>query len=146
MVITPFHTQHVLKAYSQQLAIRSRVSKDKAPPSGQRDNVTISFESKKKLLADKITQEIVNQLTTGSEHSQTTRKILDRLNQEFGQPLNISSPDGKEIIFEVLEGPDGQAARNLSEEESGGLKRKLFDITKSMVYDGLLLREDTHET
>jgi len=135
MEIINFHVQHILRAYSQQLADGSRVSRGKVNKNPvQKDEVTISTESKKRLLVDKIALGIIDQFSNGSEISKTGREILDRLSQEYGQPLEVSSNDGG-MVFKVLDKTNGQGVKFLSPQENDQLKKRLFDIAQSIVYN-----------
>ena len=138
MHITNFQVQHILRSYSRQLADGSRVSKGKPNKNtAQKDEVNISAESKKRLLADKITQELMSQFTNGFELNQTGRDILDRLSQEYGHPLEVSHMDGQGMVFKVSDGENGGTTRLLSTPENEHLKKRLFDMTQSTVYNDL---------
>ena len=139
MIIGNFQVNSVLKAYSQQLSVRSRSSKAKiGKDTTQKDEVTLSQEGKKMLLVDKITKEIVSHLTTGSERSHTSREILDQLSQDFGHPLEVDTDNGNGIAFKVLNEKGDGVTQYLSSAENEELKKKLFDIAQSMVYANLV--------
>jgi hypothetical protein len=136
MIITNFDVQQVLRTYNRQLGERSRLSREKvARKSGQQDAVSISDESKKRLLTEKITQEIINQFPNGSERNKTMQAIVNQLSQEYGKPLDVSADDGRDLAFKVLD--NGQSGGSLSPAENEQLKKRFIDITKSMVYDNL---------
>jgi hypothetical protein len=135
MIIGNFQVHSVLKAYSQQLSVRSRSSKTKiVKDTTQKDEVTLSQEGKKMLIVDKITKEIVSQLTNGSERSHTGREVLAQLSQEFGRPLDVDTDNGNGIAFKVLNEKGDEVTQYLSSAENEELKKKLFDIAQSMVY------------
>ncbi|MGQ9646432.1 MAG: DVU0524 family FlgM-associated protein [Thermodesulfobacteriota bacterium] len=138
MEITNFYVQHILKAYSQQLSNRARISKEKtkAVPV-QRDQVTLSEESKKKMVADKVVQQLVTQLTRQQERNETALEILNRLSQEYGHRLDVSADDEGAIVFKVLE-ETPEKIRSLPPEENENLKSRLLEVTRSIVYDHLL--------
>lgn len=139
MILTDYHVQHVLRAYTQQLSTKSRISKEKlAKQAGQRDEVTISKESKKMLIIDKIAEEIVSQLVSGSPRSETGKAVLERLSKEYGQPLDVTSEDGRGIIFRVLSEESGGFNKSLSPEENKFLMQKLYDVTKSFIHEHLV--------
>ncbi len=142
MVITNFQVQHILRAYSQQLSVRSRASKEKTDRTAvQKDEVMISQESKKRLIADQVSHEIVAQLVNGSERNDTSRTILNRLSQEYGRPLDVENHDGQGVVFKVLSETEGKVAEPLSSAENEQLQRRLFDITQSVVYNDLVKGE-----
>ena len=138
MIIGDFQVQHVLRSYSRQLAEGSRVSKAKVENKiSQHDEITLSPESKKRQLADKITREIITQFSNGSEMTPTGRQVLERLSREVGQPLQLSYGEEQGMSF-VVPDETGQGTRVLSGPENEELKKRLFDITQSTVYNDLL--------
>lgn len=90
------------------------------------------------LIVDKITKEIVSQLTNGSERSHTSREILGQLSQEFGRPLDVDTDNGNGIAFKVLNEKGDEVTQYLSSAENEELKKRLFDIAQSMVYANLI--------
>ena len=139
MIIGDFHVQHILKAYSQQLSVRSRISKDRVnKQDGQKDEVTLSKESKKMLVVDKIAKELIAQLTNGSRRNETSQAILNRLSQEYGRPLDVASDGGQGIAFKVLSETDGGVKEYLAPAENNQLEKRLYEMTKSFVNEQLI--------
>jgi len=137
MTINNLNIHSVLQTYHRQLAEGSRLSRERVNKRYlQEDGVNISQESKKRLLVDKISQEVVHELASGAaESNTTTREILNRLCQEYGKPLEISSEDGQTIVFKV---PQNEGMETLPDSENERLKKRLFDITRMVIYDHLL--------
>jgi hypothetical protein len=75
MVITPFYTQKILQAYSQQLTMKTRVSSGKGKELIPKDSITISAEGQKKLAMAKGAQGIVNNLTNAQSNGQQDQQI-----------------------------------------------------------------------
>lgn len=139
MVITNFYLQHILKAYSQQLSNRTRISGDKARKmTTQRDEVILSQESRKKMVADKVVLELISQLAGHTERNETALEILNRLSQEYGRPLDLSASEEEGIVFKVLSEPSGEVLGYLPPEENEKMKKKLLEVTRSIVYDHFL--------
>ena len=139
MTIINYSVQQILRTYNQHLNDRSRLSKEKGYKRVvQQDAVSISQESKKKLLTDKITQEIMNQFLSGEGRNETMQAIMNRLSQEYGKPLDVSSDNEQHLVFKVLHKENGGETESLSPAENEQLKKRLFDITKSIVYDNLI--------
>jgi len=139
MIITDIHVQQVLKAYSRQLSSRPRLSnREKVDRNlSQKDQVTLSTESKKMWIVDKIAKEIISQMARGGEHTETAKEIINRLSQEYGQPLEIISDESNGIIFKVLGGEKDDKNLSLSPSENKRLQERLFDITKTIIYQQL---------
>jgi predicted HAD superfamily phosphohydrolase len=138
MTVTNFAVQQVLRTYHRQLAEKTRLSREKVyRKTLQPDSVTISPESKKRLLTDRITQEITNQFLSGSERNETMDAIMGQLSQEYGKPLDVST-DGQNLVFKVLSQGNGQEAENLSPAENEQLNKNFIDITKAIVYTNLV--------
>jgi len=139
MIITDIHVQQVLKAYSRQLSSRPRLSnREKVERNlSQKDQVTLSTESKKMWIVDKIAKEIISQMARGGEHTETAKEIINRLSQEYGQPLEITSDESNGIIFKLLGGEKDDKNLSLSPSENKRLQERLFDITKTVIYQQL---------
>ena len=134
MGINPLYTQNVLKAYSQQQSVRSRMAKVKNSPVIPRDQIEISGESKNKYLANKISQEIVSNLTQNPTRNPLAQEILKKLGQEFGTPIDVVPDPGQELAFNILPEKTGEPSRDLSPAENDLLKKKIFDIAQTIVY------------
>ncbi len=138
MTITNFDVKQVLQTYHRQLGEKSRLLREKGnKKSAQQDSVTISQESKKRLLTDRITQEIMNQFLSGSERNGTVGAIMSQLSQEYGKPLAVSTDDGQNLVFKVFSQGTSQEAEEVSPAENAQLNKKFIDITKAIVYDNL---------
>jgi hypothetical protein len=104
---------------------------------GPKDEVIISQESKKRLMAEKISHQIIQQFSTGSELGNTHREVLSRLSREYGQPVKVEKKEGQGMVFKIEDGKSPEEARSASPEESQRIERKLFEITQSIVYNNL---------
>jgi hypothetical protein len=139
MTIINYNVQQILRTYNRQLGERSRGSREKVDKKFiQQDAVTLSPESKKRNLTDKITQEIMNQFQNGSERNETMQAIVNRLSQEYGKPLDVSGDGGQDLVFKVSNKENGQNGGSLSPAENEQLNKRFIDITKSVVYDNLV--------
>ena len=139
MTIINYNVQQILRTYNRQLGERSRASREKVDKKFiQQDAVTLSPESKKRNLTDKITQEIMNQFQNGSERNETMQAIVNRLSQEYGKPLDVSADGGQNLVFKVSNKENGQSGGTLSPAENEQLNKRFIDITKSVVYDNLV--------
>lgn len=137
MIITNYQVQHVLRAYSRQLADGPRATRHKLAKTTETDEVTISAESKKMLMVDKIVNQLVLHLSHDPERNETAQEILKRLSHEFGKPLDVGLDNGNGLTFKILDPSNGGTAEYVSAAEAEDLKKKLFEIARSVVYDKL---------
>jgi hypothetical protein len=137
MIITNYQVQHVLRAYSRQLADGPRLSRDKLSKATQKDEVTLSAESKKMLMVDKIANQLVAHLTHDPERNETEQEILNRLSQEFGRPLEVGSDNGNGLVFKIVDPSSGGATEYVSSTEAEALKKRLAEIARAVVYEKL---------
>ena len=136
MIITNYQVQSTLRAYGQQLAEKSRLARVKAPKNpGPKDEVILSQESKKRLTAQKISHQLIRQLNDGSQRADTHREILSRLSREYGQPVTVEKKEGQGLVFKVHDGKSSGGTRSPSPEEAEILNKKLFAISRSIVYN-----------
>jgi hypothetical protein len=139
MVITSYHIQNILRTYSHQLSEGTRLARSrKVDSAGRNDFVKISTEARKRFMVEKISQEIVQNLGNGLERNDTTREILDRLSQEYGQPLDVALKEDQGLVFQIKGRDSGQDPDTLSPADSAQLKTRLMDITKAVISDNLL--------
>ena len=137
MVINPIHTEKVLKAYNLQLSMRPRTSKGRKNSLIPGDVIMISPESKKKSMAVKISQEIVNNLTKNSPRDKMADEVMNQLSRTYGQSLEVDEKAGEGLAFMVTSEKQGESPRYVSREENETLRQKLLDITQSIVYRNL---------
>jgi hypothetical protein len=137
MVINPFYTQQVLKAYNLQLSMRARTSKGPTNSPASRDVITISPQSREKSMVAKISQEIVNNLAKNSPRNETADEAMSQLSQTYGQLFEVEEKTGEGLVFRVVSEKKGDPPRSLSKEENEKIKQKLVDITQTIVYRNL---------
>jgi len=138
MIIANYQVQKTLRAYSQQLAERTRLSKTKAQKNvAPKDQISLSPEGKKRLLAEKIATQIITQFATGADLNDTHREILKRLSNEYKFGIEMEIKEGRGLAFKISPGDSPDGPRYLSAEETEKAKRKLFEITQSVVYNNL---------
>ena len=138
MIINNYQVQSTIRAYNQQLADKTRMARIKSPTkTGPKDEVIISQESKKRIMAEKISRQIIQQFNDGTELGSTHREVLSRLSQEYGQPVRVEKREGQGLIFKIATGKSSEEVRSASPEEAEKIERKLFEITHSIVYNNL---------
>ena len=138
MIIANFQVQNILRAYTEQLGDRGRFSRAKATKTAlPKDEVSLSAESKKKMMTDRIAREMVAQFTQGPELNETGREILRRLSREYGHALTPEWKQGEGLVFRADRGDGREGGEVLPPDENERLKNSLFDIARSVVYSNL---------
>jgi hypothetical protein len=117
--------------------MRARTSKGKKNGLAPGDVITISPESKKKSMAAKISQEIVNNLTKNSPRDRMADEVMNQLSRTYGQSLEVEEKTGQGLAFMVASEKKGDPPRYVSREENETLIQKLLDITQTIVYRNL---------
>lgn len=139
MTITNFQVQNIIKAYRVQSAVRSRMGKEKNVKNvPQRDEVNFSPESKKRLLAERISEGLKQQLFRGEERSETIQRALSQLSQEYGRNLDFDIENEGSLSFTVADPNSPGEIQMLSAEENQQLQARLFDITRNIIYDNMI--------
>lgn len=136
MIITNLHVQNILRAYSKQLSFKPKISKGKQESIIQKDQISLSAEGKKMWMIDKIAKELINQIVSGEERKDTAKEILNLLSEEYGHPLDVIKDDGKGFLFRKLDNEKGDSSF-LPPSENDKLEKRLFEITKAMIYQKL---------
>ena len=103
-------------------SVQGQVSKNVA----LKDQVSISPESKNRLNAEKIANQLISQFGNGNGPSDTSREILNRLNREYGQILKFEAKEGQGLVFKVSDETKPQGSPHLSLEEMEELQKNYW--------------------
>lgn len=107
VIIANHQVQNSLRVYGQQMTDRSRLSKAKVAEKGAlKDQMRISRESKKRLSAEKIAKQLIDQFGNGNETSDTGWEILKHLNREYGQILHYEAKEDQGLSSRFPTKPD----------------------------------------
>lgn len=139
MTISNFQVQNIIKAYRVQSALKSRQARAQANKNIiPKDEMNFSAESKKILLTDKITQGVIKQVLNGDEANETIQEALNRLSKEYGKSLEMNVENGQTFSFKVSDLQKSEKVEVLPASENERLKKRLFDITQSIIYNNLI--------
>jgi uncharacterized FlaG/YvyC family protein len=140
MAITSYQVQNILRTYARQLSRGHRLARTKkAQEQAPADQVNISIEARRKQVIEKITQEIVANISSrapglGSDLSGVEDQALEQLSREYGKPLDISEDESTgQLMFRVVDADEGKVVEYLSPEESAGLQERLYALTQEII-------------
>lgn len=140
MAITSYQVQNILRTYARQLSRGHRLARTKkAQEQAPADQVNISIEARRKQVIEKITQEIVANISSrapglGSDLSGVEDQALEQLSREYGKPLDISEDESTgQLMFRVVDADEGEVVEYLSPEESAGLQERLYALTQEII-------------
>ncbi len=142
MGITTYQVQNILRTYGKQLSRgkkKPRLTPDSLKARAIADQVNISSDAKRRQVINKITQEIIGQLT-GQIQSRgpLEKEALSRLSKEYGRPLEVFEDRDGNVRFAVVDGRQRTIVEELSSEESQELSRRLSEITKAIVDENMV--------
>jgi|Deesub1362A_J573_1020465.scaffolds.fasta_scaffold03876_5 hypothetical protein len=142
MTITSYQVQNILRTYAKQLSRGQRLARRRAAAeSAPGDQVNISIEARRKQVIEKITAEIVANLSArvpglapGEGLGGVERQALEQLSQEFGKPLDVVSDEKTgRLLFRVIDPQRGEVIQSLDAEESARLQERLYQITQQII-------------
>jgi len=135
MVISAYQVNNVLRVYGDQLR-QSRISM-RPNNAGTRspDKINISAEAKRKVILDKIANDIVDKITQyGPQDNQNNieNELSKELENEYGINLGINRKSPTDLIFKVID-ENGETINSLTIEDSRFSRYKLGEITTETV-------------
>ncbi len=142
MSITTYQVQNILRTYGKQLGRARKAVGAQAPKTNGTvapDQVEVSNDARRRQVIAKIAQEIIGQITS-QNHPKTPleNQALNRLSEEFGQPLEVfRDPDGN-TRFAVIDPQTKQVTEELTPEENRQLSERFLEITKAVVNETMI--------
>jgi len=138
VTVNPFLVKTVLRTYDQHQDTGRRLARfqkymDRA---GQGDSVSISKEAKRRLLVEKVTAEIVDNLIGSDSANPVVRDIKQQLTKEFGNDVVFRYPsDGSGL--QILKKTD-QGVGELTNGEKDAFMRRLWEVALNRVNETML--------
>lgn len=139
MTIKPHIQQNILRVYGRHLdqgrrMARYRMLLQKSLPPG--DTVTLSQDSKRKLLVERIAREIMESLMVSESVNPVVEEIKKTLQHEFGFAMEFRYPPLATEI-QILR-KDGEDLQEITGEEKSAIMEKLWRITLDTVNETML--------
>lgn len=127
-----FYTQHMLLQYGRQLTTARRLARHRQAmrlASGQEDE--IPPEVKRKLMVERVTAEIVDNLFLTGSDNPVVHEVRERLNTALGETFTFRYPPGEldmRIFREREDGPE-----EVTSEQKALIVDKLWKIAQETV-------------
>ena len=147
MAISTYQVQNVLRTYAKQLSkgqrlARARIAHETLPY----EQINTSIGIRRKLIIEKITAEIVNNLGLNFPGEETAGGLggveaaaMSKLIKEYGQPLQIKQDEISGFFsFKVVDPETGVIVHNLDHQESARLANRLGDIAQEIIDQNML--------
>jgi hypothetical protein len=128
----------MLLNYDRQLVNARRLARYRRTLQGADagDEVRLSRQAKRRELVERVAREIVeNLIITGSDNP-IVQEIKDRLDQDYGEKLEIKYPPTELDIQIFTSGPSGPV--ELGQEEKARILQRLWKITLDKVSESML--------
>jgi hypothetical protein len=144
MAVSPKDVEKVLRTYGRRLRRSQQLLKGSAPREADTaDSVNLSAQTK--------SQQVVGQSTAESDQDkgrrecsdEVEREAINRLSQEYGEPLQIVNAGDGHIQLGVMDAGAENVPHLLSPKESERLAARLHQITTEMIRH--TLRENRDE-
>jgi hypothetical protein len=130
----PSHQIHnVLKVYSKQLS-QARVMERRKVLSQQtgEDKITLSAVGKRQAIIEKVAADIVERITQSGPQDNVDQEIIDRLEDEFGQPIDFNKNDNN-FVFNVIDKDNEKTTTAFQMSDPGYFMKRLEQLAKEAV-------------
>ncbi len=130
----PSHQIHnVLKVYSKQLSQARILDRQKAlfQPSAA-DKINISAEGKRQAIIDRVAADLVERITQSGPQDKVEQEIVDKLENELGQPVRFNGT-GNQFIFNVVDQNNEKTINTVEVDDPEYLVRRLEQLAKEAV-------------
>jgi len=130
----PNHQVHnVLKVYSKQLS-QARVMERKKALSQQpgEDKITLSTAGKRQAIIEKVAADIVERITQSGPQDNVDQEIMDKLEDEFGQPIDFNQKDNN-FVFNVIDKNNEKTTTAFQMDDPGYFMNRLEQLAKEAV-------------
>lgn len=138
MTANPANVRRMLRTYGKQLTSAKRLARFRRAlkMSQAQDEVSISRQAKRRMLVERIAQEIIENLIVSNTDNPVVGEILDQLQRDFGERFMFEYPlDGGDV--QLLRDSENGPMEITGEEKHHVLKR-LWEITLVKVDETML--------
>jgi hypothetical protein len=134
MAVSPRDVQKVLRTYGRRLRQSPQLLQKSAPDEPEAaDSANLPAQTKSNPVVDRSTAE-TDQDQGGREcPEEVEREAINRLSQEYGEPLHVVDAGDGEIQLGVVDAGVGSVRHLLSPKESERLAARLHQITTEII-------------
>jgi hypothetical protein len=145
MQIPSYQIQNVLKIYSQQLSQGKVPGKNKFANVNKisADSVTISSESKRQAIIDKVASNIVDRIITEGPPKKTQEKITSQFDKEFDKNINFTK-EKNQFTYTKIDENNQKIIHTLSVEDSKFIVRRMAELARKIADGDMKLQEGTN--
>jgi len=145
MAVNPKDVQKVLRTYGRRLRQSSQLLQKSAPRDAEMaDSVDLSARTKNQHVVEQSTAETDQDKGRRECPGEVEREAIDRLSQEYGEPLHVVNAGDGQIQLGVVDAGAGNVRHLLSPKESERLAARLRQITIEIIRH--TLRENREES
>ena len=145
MAVNPKDVQKVLRTYGRRLRQSSQLLKKSAPRDAETaESLDLSALTKSHHVVEQSTAETDQDKERRECPDDVEREAIDRLSQEYGEPLHVVNAGDGQIQLGVVDAGAGNVRHLLSPKESERLAARLHQITMEIIRH--TLRENREES
>jgi len=145
MAVSPKDVQKVLRTYGRRLRQSPQLLQKSAPREAETaDSVNLSARTKSHHVAGLSTAETDQDKGRREYPDEVEREAINRLSQEYGEPLHVVNAGDGQIQLGVVDAGAGNVRHLLSPKESERLAARLHQITMEIIRH--TLRENRDES
>jgi len=141
MQIPSYQIQNVLKVYSQQLSQGKVPGKNKFANVNKisADSVTISSESKRQAIIDKVASNIVDRIITEGPPKKTQEKITSQFEKEFDKNINFTK-EKNQFTYTKIDENNKKTTHTLSVEDSKFIVQRMTELARKIADSNMELQ------
>lgn len=136
MCMESFYVRKMLLQYDKQLIADRRLRRHMRELQSVENSDTISPELKRRILVDRVTQEVFENMLFSGSNNPIVREVKEALEKELGEKLSFKFPPAK-LDFEIYK-ETAEGSVRMPQEEVPQILDKLWNITRQKVDDTML--------
>ena len=136
MHIQSYQISNVIKVYSKQISQNRLAERQKSlgsDVSSSLDSISISDEGKRQTIINKVSEDILERITSHGPKDETEQQIVDRLNKEISGQFKGYNKQEQQFVFNFIGENNEKVTSTLSVEDSKIVSRRLEQLVKETI-------------